>query len=151
MRRKQRSRRRRKSLVPGIKLSSNLSPVVTRALDHIEQNLTSIYSTTDISDAAGVSREHMSRTFSQETGVKVWSFVNMAKVERAKELLKDRSRVIKQMYAELGFGCQSTFYNAFRAYAGTTPGEFRESKLRRRKLPRREARLRSGASLASRY
>ncbi|KPJ60692.1 MAG: hypothetical protein AMJ46_05400 [Latescibacteria bacterium DG_63] len=151
MRKKQKPRRTRKSMVPGVKLSSHLSPVVTRALLYIEQNLTSIYSTTDISDAVGVSREHLSRTFSQETGVKIWSYVNMAKVEKAKELLKDRSRVIKQMYTELGFGCQSTFYNAFRAYAGTTPGVFREGKSRSRRQPRREGRFRTGASLASRY
>ncbi len=151
MRRKQKPRRKRKSLVPGIKFSANLSPVVNRALDHIEHNLTSIYSTTDISEAIGVSREHMSRCFSQETGVKIWSYVNMAKVEKAKELLKDRSRVIKQMYAELGFGCQSTFYNAFRAYGGTTPGVFRERSLRRKTQPRRDRRGRTGVSLASRY
>jgi AraC-like DNA-binding protein len=153
MRRKKKSRRKR-NLVPGIKLSLDLSPPVIRALDYIEKNLTSIYSTTDISDAAGVSREHLSRLFSQETGVKLWSFVNMAKVERAKELLKEGSTGIKEMYDELGFGCQSTFYNAFRAYAGMTPGVFRDGKPRKKKRSgqsRRYGRSRMGMSAASRY
>ncbi|UCF79632.1 MAG: helix-turn-helix transcriptional regulator [Candidatus Eiseniibacteriota bacterium] len=155
MRRRQKPKRKKRKLVPGIRFSPRLSPVVTRALDHIEENLLSIGSTTDISEAVGVSREHLSRTFSQETGVKLWSFVNMAKVERAKEFLKDGTRGIKQMYSELGFGCQSTFYNAFRAYAGTTPGAFRVRKLGKKRTGSRarvrRSRTGTGMSAATRY
>ena len=138
MKRRQKSKRKRKKqLVPGVRFSQHLSPVVLKAIDYIENNLTSIHSTTDISGAVGVSREHLSRTFSQQTGLKIWTFVNMAKVQRAKEMLGDNSRLIKQMYLELGFGCQSTFYNAFRGYAGTTPGVFRKRRSRRKKVRRR--------------
>ena len=119
--------------VMGVRLTPHLSPLAVKALKYIEGNLTSIYTSTDISDALGVSREHLSRVFSHDTGTKMWEFVNRAKVERAKELLRDKSRLVKQIYPELGFGCQSTFYNAFRRYARMTPNRFRSTKLQRKK------------------
>ncbi|MFH0777540.1 MAG: AraC family transcriptional regulator [Candidatus Eisenbacteria bacterium] len=126
MKRKQRAKKSTpKAAVTRAKLPANAPPIVAKAVKHIERNLTGIGTTTDVSRAVGVSREHLSRVFSQVMGVKLWAFVNRAKVEKAKVLLRDKSTLVKQLHRELGFGCQSTFYNAFRRYVGKTPTEFR--------------------------
>jgi AraC-like DNA-binding protein len=126
MKKRQKLTGKAKSIVPGIKFSSQLSPIVRKATGYIEKNLLSIETSSDISRAVGVSREHLSRTFSHETGVKIWEYVNKAKVERAKAMLKGGQTLVREMYPKLGFGCQSTFYNAFRRYAGMTPSRFRK-------------------------
>jgi len=115
-----------RSIVPGVKFSSQLSPLVRKATAYIEKSLLSIETSSDISKALGVSREHLSRTFSHDTGVKIWEYVNRAKVERAKTMLKTAPTLVREMYPKLGFGCQSTFYNAFRRYVGVTPSRFRK-------------------------
>jgi len=116
-----------KSIVPGVRFPSQLSPLVKKAASYIEKHLLSIETSSDISKALGVSREHLSRTFSAETGVKIWEYVNRAKVEKAKAMLKSGgSALVREMYPKLGFGCQSTFYNAFRRYVGVTPSRFRK-------------------------
>lgn len=116
-----------RSVVPGVRFSSQLSPVVKKAAGYIEKNLLSIETSSDISNALGVSREHLSRTFSRETGVKIWEYVNRAKVEKAKTMLKGGApSLVRELYPKLGFGCQSTFYNAFRRYVGMTPSRFKK-------------------------
>lgn len=134
MKRKQKSKRVvRKKLSLSAKRSKHLSPTVTNTLRYIEKNLPHIETSSDISRAMRLSREHVSRVFSKQVGQKMWEYVNAAKVERAKKLLSDKSRLVKQIYPELGFGCQSTFYNAFRRYAGMTPGKFRKLRFGKKK------------------
>ncbi len=117
-----------KKLLSDPRTSKKLSPVVVNALKYIDRNLPNIHASTDISKALRLSREHVSRAFSKQTGQKMWEFVNKMKVERAKQMLEARPHLVKQVYPDLGFGCQSTFYNAFRRYAGTTPGKYRKRK-----------------------
>jgi len=125
MKKRQKPVGKAKSIVPGVKFPSQLSPLVRKAAAYIDRNLLSIETSSDISKALGVSREHLSRTFSNETGVKIWEYVNRAKVEKAKGMLKGGPALVRDMYPKLGFGCQSTFYNAFRRYAGMTPSRFK--------------------------
>jgi two-component system response regulator YesN len=125
-----------KKLLSGAKTSKELSPVVVNTLKYIDRNLHNIHASTDISKALRLSREHVSRAFSKQTGHKMWEFVNKMKVERAKQILAEKRHLVKQIYPDLGFGCQSTFYNAFRRYAGTTPGKFRKQKSGRKKRGR---------------
>jgi two-component system response regulator YesN len=136
MKKRQKFTGQARSVVPGVRFSSQLSPLVRKATGYIEKNLLSIETSSDISRALGVSREHLSRTFSRETGVKIWEYVNRGKVERAKAMLKGTSALVREMYPKLGFGCQSTFYNAFRRYVGTTPSKFKKGDTRKKSRKR---------------
>lgn len=115
-----------RKLMSDPKRAKKLSPAVVNALKYIDRSLPNIHSSTDISKALRLSREHVSRAFSKQTGHKMWEFVNRLKVERAKQMLAAKPHLVKQIYPDLGFGCQSTFYNAFKRYAGVTPGRFRK-------------------------
>jgi two-component system response regulator YesN len=136
MKKRQKLVSKARSIVPGVKFPSQLSPLVRKATSYIESNLLSIETSSDISKALGVSREHLSRTFSREAGVKIWEYVNRAKVERAKTMLKGTATLVREMYPKLGFGCQSTFYNAFRRYAGMTPSRFKKGDTRKKSRKR---------------
>jgi two-component system response regulator YesN len=122
-----------RKLMSDPRTAKRLSPAVMNALKYIDRNLPNIHSSSDISKALRLSREHVSRAFSKQTGHKMWEFVNQLKVERAKQMLLGKPHLVKQIYPDLGFGCQSTFYNAFKRYAGVTPGKFRKLKLGRKK------------------
>jgi AraC-like DNA-binding protein len=122
-----------KKLMSDPRTAKRLSPAVVNALKYIDRNLANIHSSSDISKALRLSREHVSRAFSKQTGQKMWEFVNRLKVERAKQMLTAKPHLVKQIYPDLGFGCQSTFYNAFKRYAGVTPGRFRKQRLGKKK------------------
>jgi len=136
MKKRQKFANKARSIVPGVRFPSQLSPLVRKATGYIESNLLSIETSSDISKALGVSREHLSRTFSREAGVKIWEYVNRAKVEKAKAMLKGTQALVREMYPKLGFGCQSTFYNAFRRYAGMTPSRFKKGDTRKKSRKR---------------
>jgi AraC-like DNA-binding protein len=49
--------------------------------------------------------------------------------ERAKALLAQTDKPIKQIAAQLGFGNAKSFNHAFRQWSGTTPGKWRSQAL----------------------
>ena len=51
----------------------------------------------------------------------------MCRMQRAKDLLRDHSRSIKEISAESGYSDPNYFSKLFKKIVGLTPTEFRES------------------------
>ncbi|MFH0777596.1 MAG: DNA-binding response regulator [Candidatus Eisenbacteria bacterium] len=99
--------------------------LVAGAINYIEENLITIRGSTDVSGHLGVTREHLSRQFTKYTGHTLWDFITMCRVDRAKELLRQRSLLVKQIFREVGFNCESSFFRAFVRHTGLTPEGYR--------------------------
>jgi AraC-like DNA-binding protein len=74
--------------------------------------------------AAGCSVGHFARLFESDTGVSPKRFAQRARVERAKELLRDLSWSVSAIAASIGYDLPS-FTKFFKATTGLTPTEFR--------------------------
>ncbi len=76
----------------------------------------------------GISPGHLMRAFRQSTGQTVHEFVEQVRVARARALLLDSQKPIKQIAALLGFATPSSFILAFRRATGQSPAQFRREK-----------------------
>lgn len=73
---------------------------------------------------AGLSKYHLLRAFTKETGITPYSYLETIRIDRAKALLRQG---ISPAEAALtaGFSDQSHFSNAFKRFIGLTPGQYR--------------------------
>lgn len=100
--------------------------VVGRAIDFITENLPDIRSATDVSSHVKVSREHLSRQFTKYTSCTLWDFVTVCRMEKARELLRERGLSVKEVSSRVGYGCPSSFFRAFAGHTGVTPNKYRK-------------------------
>lgn len=78
-----------------------------------------------LSDATGVTKNHISETLSQHLDVNFFDFVNARRVEEAKYLLADTNETVLAIAYEVGFNSRSTFNAAFKKHVGSTPSAYR--------------------------
>ncbi len=79
-----------------------------------------------VADEFGVSSNYLSRFFKQETGCSFIQYVTMIRMDRARELLVNSNKQIKEIVAEIGYIDVANFVRKFMGYEGVTPGQYRE-------------------------
>jgi AraC family transcriptional regulator len=80
----------------------------------------------ELAAAVGVHPVHLARSFRREYGLTVGAYARGLRLEWAAARLTDAHASLAEIAAEAGFADQSHFTRAFRAYAGVTPGRYRE-------------------------
>ena len=80
-----------------------------------------------VADEFGVSSNYLSRFFKQETGCSFIQYVTMIRMDRARELLVNSNKQIKEIVAEIGYIDVANFVRKFKGYEGVTPGQYREN------------------------
>jgi len=84
----------------------------------------------DLAQAADVSRFHLIRLFRRRYGVTPFAYQRNLRVERVRDALR-YGEPLAEAAAELGFADQSHLGRVFRAVMGATPGQYRQSFLRK--------------------
>ena len=74
----------------------------------------------------GVSRETVIRAFRKRYGITPKAFINNARIEKAKALLKAGASIVDVSMA-VGFSDQSQFHRAFVAYTAATPRQYQQA------------------------
>ena len=95
----------------------------------IERQLTERLSLTDLSAKAGVSPSYFSTVFKKVTGMRLVSFINLKRLQIAKELLRTTELKVSAVSSDAGFNDLSHFNRVFK-------GELDMSPLRYRRLSR---------------
>jgi AraC family transcriptional regulator len=86
----------------------------------------------DVAAAAGVSADHLARSFRRFQGCTVGEYVRRLRVEFACRRLAAAEVPLVQVALEAGFADQSHFTKTFKRHTGMTPASFRASRQRRR-------------------
>lgn len=81
-----------------------------------------------LANEVGLSPGHLMRAFRQSTGQTVHEFVEQVRVARARALLLDTDKPIKQIADLLGFSSPSSFTLAFRRATGESPARLRRNR-----------------------
>ena len=89
--------------------------------DHIPGNL-NLYAT-----SAGISVNYLSRQIKQATGRSAGTWIDIARVVKAKRLLSSTSMAIIDISAAVGLDDQSYFARFFKREVGLTPTDYRKS------------------------
>ncbi|HOC28203.1 MAG TPA: response regulator [Treponemataceae bacterium] len=106
---------------------SRMSPIILKACTIINENLSQEISLEEISRRVEISPFYFSKLFKEETGENFIDYITMCRMQRAKDLLRDHSRSIKEISAESGYSDPNYFSKLFKKIVGLTPTEFRES------------------------
>ncbi len=104
-----------------------MSPIIIKACTIIHELLSQDISLEEISRRVEISPFYFSKLFKEETGENFIDYITMARMQKAKEMLHDLSRSIKEISAETGYADPNYFSKLFKKIVGLTPTEFRES------------------------
>ena len=101
-----------------------MSPVA-KALWFIESHLAGEIASTDIAEAAGVSRFHMVRAFGTTAGRSVMRYVRARRLTEAAKTLAKGAPDILTVALDAGYNSHEAFTRAFRDQFGLTPDQVR--------------------------
>ena len=97
---------------------------VRAVCDYLAAHLAESVSLETLGKIAGLSKYHLLRSFTKETGITPYSYLETLRIDRAKALLKQGEPTAGVAQAA-GFSDQSHFTNAFKRFNGLTPGQYR--------------------------
>ena len=79
----------------------------------------------DVADALNSNRTYVSNCIRNTRGCSFSQFVNIYRVEYAKQLLRrDPDKKLSEVWGTSGFSTESSFFRAFKAFTGTTPKDW---------------------------
>ncbi len=99
---------------------------VSRACDYVANNLGTSLHLADVADYLHISSRHLSRLFRSQLGCSYTEYVQRERLRLATTRLMKTDAPIKSIASLAGFGSIHYFSRVFKAFAGVSPGRFRE-------------------------
>jgi len=78
-----------------------------------------------LADLFGCSRNYISKTFKNETETALTDYINIIRIKKAKDLLKNSNHTISVIAELVGYTNDNTFTRIFKKYEYITPGQYR--------------------------
>ena len=103
-----------------IRLKKNIKKIT----DYINENIAAPINLDAIANYLYLDKSYICRLFKRETGLTINAYINMLRISMAKKIISEGT-LPRDAYMLCGYNDYSTFYRAFRRYAGITPGEFK--------------------------
>jgi len=99
---------------------------VGKVNEYILRNLGGDVSQTRLAEIVYLSPSYLSRLYKQSTGLSLTEYITNARLQRAKQLLRETPQKIHDVAAEVGFESPSYFTRFFKKMTNLTPQEYRE-------------------------
>ncbi len=110
----------RLSLRSGNPPKSKEEDLTAKVLAYIGEHYSEELSLAGISDHFFVSKYHLSHRFSEDTGISIYRFIQLKRLQAARQLLLE-GKAPGEVFGECGFKDYSNFYRAFVAEYGISP------------------------------
>lgn len=104
----------------------NVSAAIYKAINYIYDHLHTKITTAMLAEHVGLNRSYFSVRFREETGYTVNEYINMVRINTAKNMLASSDYSIVQISNTLCYASQSYFCKKFREATGMTPAQFRK-------------------------
>ena len=101
------------------------SPIVRRAADYVEINLSKPMTTEEIAQAAGEKKRNFVRRFFQETGMTVKEYLSKKRCSIAAQMLINSESSVQEIAAYVGYLDNNYFSKVFRVNMGMSPQSYR--------------------------
>jgi AraC family transcriptional regulator of arabinose operon len=102
---------------------------VATAVELMKANLGKTLLLSELASVAHLSVSHFSYLFRKELGTSPGRYLMRLRMEKAVELLSERSLSVKEVMAKVGFNDKSDFARSFRKAYGIAPSDYRRNKL----------------------
>lgn len=103
--------------------SSSYSPVIQQAVAFIRENIGTHLELEELAALTGLSLSGFKQKFRRETGITPREYINLMKIEKAKELLREGNSITDTAFA-LDFSSSSYFSYLFRQIEDMTPSDY---------------------------
>ncbi|GGH15228.1 helix-turn-helix domain-containing protein [Sphingobacterium alkalisoli] len=107
------------------------SEALLRVAEHIASSLNENITISSISTFINIPQRTLSRLFKSETGMTIFQFIKLSRMQMALELMEDKSLNINEIVYRIGYESTSTFSNLFKQLMGTSPQKYRQDFLTR--------------------
>lgn len=104
-------------------------PTLDRVLEYVAAHLEGSLTLRDLAAVSGMNLFRFVRAFRESTGLPPHRYVLLARVERAKALLRDGALSVSEVALRTGFATPSHFATTFRRVTRTSPGAWRRTVL----------------------
>ena len=98
---------------------------ITTVISYIQDNFNKDIYLEGIAETFNTSTSYLSRLLKKETSSTFSEYLNILRVNKAKELLSTTQLSIKEIYEQVGFNNRNTFIRVFKNFVGVTPSEYR--------------------------
>lgn len=109
------------------KYPESVSRVTLQCMQYVKKHINSPILLRDIAEAVGFSTSYISKKFAKETGANLNEYINVQKIQEAKNLLSFTNKSLSEISNYLCFSSQSYFQNLFKKIVGITPMQYRNS------------------------
>jgi len=100
---------------------------LNRIMIYISENIRSDITLQSLADNLGYEKHYLSRLFNAGTGTNFRKFINMCRIEIAREMLESSDKTITEIAFDCGFSGIRTFNRSFKQCSGCTPIEYRKT------------------------
>lgn len=111
-------------------LFASNDPAVLKVLGYIMANIDKRISVTDILEQVPMSRRLLEQRFKQMTGVTIYNYISVHRIERFAQLLLSSNDSVSEIAARMDEFDTKSISRRFKAIKGCTPMEYRKKKLR---------------------
>ena len=115
----------KKSIVKDYKGGLTPSQLKT-VIEYIKTHLNGELNLNSLANLIYLSPHYFANLFKQSTGLSPYKYITQSRLEKAKELLRDRNLSIVFVCQEVGFKNQSHFTRVFRQHFNITPKAYRD-------------------------
>ena len=110
------------------KKEENTVDIIKNAQDYIAANYSKDIILDDVSKELQISPYYFSKLFKKRTGSNFIEYLTNVRIERAKELLRNTNKSMKEICLEVGYSDANYFSRTFKKNVGVTPSEYKEGK-----------------------
>lgn len=104
------------------------SPIINNIKDYVQSNLEYDHKLSDIASIFFYNEAYLGRLFRKECGVSFKAYLNIRRINKAKELLlSDMS--VTEASTSVGYNNVTYFNRIFKQYVGCTPTEYKDKEL----------------------
>lgn len=115
-----------RKIIEFLKNQSESLSTTNLILDYIDKNI-EVVCLNQVADRFNMNPNYLSQYFKKHTGSTFTNYVNLRKIEIAKERLANCNKTIDSIGRELGFSNASAFIRLFKQIEGITPNSYREN------------------------
>ena len=106
--------------------TKNVNELITKVKQYVSYHFKEDLSLTTLAEHVYLNPSYLSRFFKQSTGGNLKDYILSIRLEKAKELLKNKDLKIHEVATAVGFDYSNYFTSFFKKKIGITPQEFRD-------------------------
>lgn len=103
----------------------SINPIIKRILDYVKINYSKDISLKILANDLNTNANYLGQLFKEETNEHFSDYLNIIRINKAKELLKNTVRSTKDISDAVGYRDVNYFYKTFKKYSGVSPSDFR--------------------------